>query len=148
MTDFLEETHAQVGLVALRNNPDLTGKVHDGKVPETPNTPTPDPPYVAVYTSVGWPHEGVGNSMNGRAVTVRTTYTCHCVGESAAAARAVASQVRISLLNLRPVIEGRNCGLVQSDDPTPPPPTRDETTGKTVMDQILTFSYLSTGSST
>lgn len=143
MTDFLEEAHAQVGLVALRANPDLAGKVHDGRVPEEPNTPTPSPPYLLVYTNVGWPREGVGASLNGQAVTVRTTYTCHCVGESAKAARAVAMQARISLLNLRPVIEGRNCGPIQEDDVLPP--DRDETTGGLVMDQVLTFSFLSTG---
>jgi hypothetical protein len=135
MIDFLEEAHAQVGLVALDANPNLT--VFDGRVPD----PTPTPPYVLVYTEVVWPREGLGVSLNGSQVGVTTTYVCHCVGGTAAGARAVAGQVRSTLLNFRPTIAGRDCGPVKCDDVLAP--TRDETTGKLVMDQVATFSYLS-----
>jgi hypothetical protein len=140
MTDFLAELHAQAGLDRLRANPNLT--VFDGKVPD----PTPDPatdPWVLVYTQVAWPREGLGVSLNGTQVGITTTFVCHCAAGSAQGARALADQVRDSLLNYRPVIAGRNCGPIKQDDELPP--GRDETTGKLVMTQISTYSYLSTG---
>jgi hypothetical protein len=136
VSDLLDEQHAQVGLLALDANPNLT--VFDGKVPDGT-----DPPYVLVYAQVSWPREGVGTSLLEQQVTVTTTYICHCVGLTPSAARAVAMQVRSSLLNLRPVIEGRNCGPIKQDDVMPP--SRDETTGKLVMDQVATYSFTSTG---
>jgi hypothetical protein len=140
LTDTLDETHAQVGLAALAANPDLTSaRVFDGKVPD----PTPTPPYVLVYTRVAWPRDGVGTALSAQQVTITTTYTCHCVGLNAAAARAVQMQVRTSLLNLKPVIAGRICSPIKQDDATDP--DRDESTGKLVMDAVSVFSYSSTG---
>lgn len=139
MTDFLEEQHAQVGLAALQDNPDIVA-VFDGKVPD----PTPDPPvYVLVYTEVSWPRDGLGTSLSAQQVAITTTYVCHCVGTNAASARAVGTRVRESLLNLRPVIPGRNCSPIKQDEVLAP--NRDETTGQPVMDQVLTFSFRSTG---
>ncbi len=139
MSDTLDESHAQVGLVALNANPALTGKVFDGKVPD----PTPNPPYVLTYCQVMWPRDGLGTSLGAQQVTITTTYTCHCVGLTAALARAVAMQVRSSLLNLRPIIAGRNCSPIKQDDVQPP--DRDESTGRLVMDLVCTFSFSSTG---
>ena len=60
MTDTLDETHAQVALAALNANVNLTSsRVFDGKVPD----PTPDPPYVLVYTHIGWPRDGIGTAL-------------------------------------------------------------------------------------
>lgn len=138
MTDLLEEQHAQAGLLALAANPNLV-HVYDGFVP----SPTPDPPYVLVYSRVAWPRDGIGTALSAQQVTITTTYTCHCVGLSSAAARAVQMQVRSTLLNLRPVIAGRNCSPIKQDESLDP--DRDESTGRLVMDGISIFSFSSTG---
>lgn len=138
MTDTLDETHAQQGLAALIANPNLLG-VYDGVVP----SPTPDPPWVLLYCRVAWPRDGVGTSITGVQVAITTTFTCHCVGLTAAAARAVLMQVRSSLLNLHPVISGRNCSPIKQDDVAEP--VKDETTGRLVMDAVATYSFMSTG---
>lgn len=138
MTDLLDETHAQVALVALAANANIL-HVYDGFVP----SPTADPPWVLVYTKVAWPRDGIGTSLTEQQVTITTTYTCHCVGLSAATARAVQMQVRSSLLNLRPVIAGRNCSLIKQDEQQEP--DRDESTGRLVIDAISTYSFTSTG---
>lgn len=137
MSDFMEETHAQIALAALDANPNLPN-VFDGKVPDGSIAP-----YVLIYCAVQWPRDGLGTALTARQVTVTTTYTCHCVGYNAAAARAVQAQVRETLLNLRPVITGRNCSPIKQDDATVP--DRDESTGKLVMDAISVFSFTSTG---
>ena len=138
MTDLLDETHAQVAFGLLAANPNLTN-VFDGAVP----SPTPDPPYVLVYSRVAWPRDGIGTSLAGMQVTITTTWTCHCVALNAAAARHVGMQVRASLLNARPVIAGRNCSPIKQDDSVDP--TRDETTGRLVMDAVSVYSFASTG---
>jgi hypothetical protein len=138
MTDTLDETHAQVAFGLLAANPNLTA-VFDGVVPN----PTPNPPFVLIYTRVGWPRDGVGTSLAGTQVTITTTYTCHCVGLTPAAARAVQMQVRSSLLNARPVIAGRNCSPIKQVDAQDP--DRDESTGRLVMDAISIFDFTTTG---
>lgn len=138
MTDTLDETHAQQGLAALIANANILG-VYDGVVP----SPTPNPPWVMVYTKVAWPRDGLGTALSAQQVTITTTYTCHCVGLSPAAARAVQMQVRSSLLNFRPVISGRNCSPIKQDEQLEP--DRDESTGRLVVDAISTYSYTSTG---
>jgi hypothetical protein len=113
--------------------------IFDGVV----DSPTPDPPYVLVYSRVGWPRDGIGTSLTGTQVTITTTWTCHCVGLTPAAARAVQMQVRSSLLNQRPVIAGRNCSPIKQVDATDP--DVDETTNRVVMDAVSIFDFTSTG---
>ena len=137
MSDQLDETHAQVGLAALAANPMLV--VFDGVVPN----PTPDPPYLLAYTRVEWPRDGIGTAINGTQVTITTTYTLHCVGLTAAAARAVQMQARSSLLNLRPVIAGRNCSPIKQVEARSA--ARDETTGRLVMDAVSKYDFVSVG---
>ena len=134
--DLIEEAHAQAGLNLLEANDALSGRVFDGKVPDGT-----DPPYVQVYRNVAWPRAAVGESLAGLMVTVTTTFTCHCVGESSAAAEAVGMQVRGSLLNQRPVVAGRSCGLIRQDEALPP--SRDENTGRLVMDAVRIYSFIS-----
>lgn len=137
MTDLLDELHAQAGLDLLEANAALV--VFDGKVPD----PTPNPPYVLVYTVVEWPSGdgGFANALDHLSVTCRTTWYCHCVGLTAAAARAVGMQVRSSLLDKRPTIAGRECGLIAQIETVPP--QRDETTGRLVMDAIGVYQMTS-----
>ena len=140
MTDTLDETHAQVGLTLLDANPNIP-YVFDTVVPNP--TPSPALGWVLVYTSVSWPRDGIGTSLNAQQVTITTTINCHCVGTTATAARVVGGQVRDSLLNVRPVIAGRNCSPIKQADSVPP--SRDESLGYPVMDAIAVYQFSSTG---
>lgn len=138
MTDTLDETHAQVAFTALAANAALI-HVFDGVVP----SPTPDPPYVLIYSKISWPRDGIGTALTATQRTITCTYTCHCVGLSPRAARGIQMEVRATLLNLRPVISGRNCSPIKQDEQLEP--DRDESTGRLVVDAISTYSYSSTG---
>jgi len=138
MNDSLDELHAQVALVALGGNSDIV-HVYDGVVP----SPTPNPPYVLLYQRIQWPRDGLGTALTSTQKTITTTITAHCVGLSPQAARAVQMQVRATLLNLRPIIPGRNCSPIKQDEQLEP--DRDETTGRLVIDAISTYSFSSTG---
>ena len=137
MADDLDELHAQAGLALLVADPGLV--VFDGKVPDGAL-----PPYVLVYTTVERPagEMGVANALDGLSATVTATWYCHCVGESAAAARAVAMRVSRALLDRRPTIAGRACGLIRQGEMTPP--NRDETTGRLVMDLVAVYHLTTT----
>lgn len=137
MTDLLDEQHAQVVLGLLGGNAALT--VLDGVVPD----PWPPLPYVLVYTQTAWPAgaAGIGNALDHNSVTCVTTGYVHCVGETAAACRAVAMQVRSSLLDAQPTIAGRNCTRLTLDDAGAP--VKDETTGRAVMDMTVVCSFTS-----
>lgn len=144
MADLIDKAHADVGLALLVANPALgVAKVFDGRVPEDANGKSPPPPYVLVYTIVEWPRDGIGTALVATQNTVTTTLYCHCVGETAAAARAMAMEARASLLNVRPVIAGRNCGPIKQTEAVPP--QRDETTGRLVMDAVAAYAFTSTG---
>lgn len=125
--------HAHAILALLTANPMLAGRVFHGKVPD----PTPTPPYVLVYTHQERLPDAQGNALNGlsREITVRAI--CHCVGEDADGANAMAYQVSAALLDVRPVIAGRNCGLIRQESSQPP--DKDESTGTLVMDAIDTY---------
>lgn len=128
MSDGLDEAIAEAGLNLLRADTSLV--VHDGAVPNGAV-----PPYVVVYTVVGWPKDGGSNRLDGLSTTVVARWYCHCVGGNAAAARAVGQRVRATLLNKRPAITGLSGGLIKQDS-DPLPPTRDESTGTVVMDSL------------
>lgn len=135
----LEEDHAQVVLQLLDNDPNIIG-VHDGAVPR----PAPTPPYVVVFTKVGFPKDAVGTALDATQKTVTTTATCHCVGESAIATRIVASNVRSTLLNVRPQITGRSCSPIKQTDAADLS-RPDDTTGTLVFDLVLVFEFSTTG---
>lgn len=141
MSDTLDDLHAQAGLALLRADAVLT--VFDGKVPDqVASGPGPLVPYALVYSEVAWPRDGAGNTIQGTALTATVTWTCHCVGLTAQAARVVQGRVRAALLNQRPVIAGRSCGLIKQDEVLAPNP--DESTGRLVMDAVSTYSMIST----
>lgn len=136
MADLVDENLAQAGLLLLAADAGMSS--FDGKVPDGT-----DPPYVLVYTTVAWQagEAGTANAINAQSVTALVTWTCHCVGETAAAARAMQMRARAALLNQRPVVAGRSCGLIRQDEVLAP--NRDETTGRLVMDGVSVFSMIS-----
>ncbi|HEX6873688.1 MAG TPA: hypothetical protein VF163_21525 [Micromonosporaceae bacterium] len=141
MTDLLDEQHARVALDLLAANPVLEDRVFDGVVP----SPTPRPPYILVYTSINWTadDEAAGSSLGHEHLTCVTTWYLHCVGETAAAARAMTMQARASLLDKDPLVTptGRACTRIREDDANTP--TRDESLGYPVMDAVLVLSMTS-----
>lgn len=139
MTDLVDELHAQAGLALLAADVGL--RSFDGVVPDGTD---PDLGYVNVYTTVGWPagEAGAANALDGQSVSTLTTWNCHCVGGTAAAARAIQMRVRAALLNRRPTIANRSCGLIRQDQVLAP--IRDETTGQAVMDGVSIYSMIST----
>lgn len=145
MSDQLDELHAQAFLTLLTATlgavvPPIP--VFDGAV----SNPTPEPPWVLAYTSVGRPYgDGrLGNTLTMTSATIVARVKCKCVGLSAAAARAVGMQVRTALLDQRPTIAGRSCGPIHQDN-DPGPPDRDESLGRVLMVQDLDYVFTSTG---
>lgn len=136
MTDLLDELHADAAPALLRNNATIAGAVLT-EVPEA--TAWPDPPYFMIYTIVAWPEDGDANGLDHQAVTCKTTWYVHCVGETAAAARGLGMQARATLLNARPTIAGRNCCMIVQDDASAPP-QKDEQTGTPRWDLPVVYS--------
>lgn len=133
MSDLLDKAHADAVLALLSAAVDSHISVFDGKVPE----PFPDVkanPWVLVYFSPGWPVDGAANTLDGNAATYVQRIWTHSTAATAAAARAVAGQVRAALLNVRPVVTGRATWPIRWEDGNPP--NRDETLGFLVMDQV------------
>lgn len=139
MADTLDQLHADVGLDLLRADvgpPALV--VYDSAVPKVPATS-----YVLVYTHIERPSDHAANSADGMSDTVTVRWYCHCVGPNAASARAVAMRVRAALLDVRPSIAGRSCGLIRQESTVPP--TRDESTGVLVIDTVQVYRLTTTG---
>jgi hypothetical protein len=131
VTDGLDQALAQAGLDLLTADAGLT--VYDGVVPNGAVRP-----YVLVYISVSRPSEDLDNPLTGRSAVWTTRWFCHCVGDSAKAARAVAQRVRTQLLDVVPVVAGLSCGPIRMESDSLPP-QRDETTGVPVMDAVETY---------
>src|SRR5437763_1619634 len=113
MGDLMDEAHAGAGLALLHAVCDATSPpipVYDGQVPNGATRP-----YVLVHTEVARPRLAEGNALDGKSAGCLVRWYCHCVGETAAAARAVAMQVRTALLDQRPAIAGRACDLVRQE---------------------------------
>lgn len=110
MTDLLEHDltdaapallHADAGLTVY---PDA-----EGFVPPTPNI---NAGYVRWYSSTEWPKDADGNALDGLSVSTTTRWYIHCVAGTEYTAAAVAMRVRTQLLNARPTVAGRSCGLI------------------------------------
>lgn len=129
MSDLLEQAHIDAGMNLLRADTGLT--VYPDPEGNTPLKPVP--PYVRVYTSIENPDGDPGNSLAGLSSTWITRWYCHCVGANEYAAGAMAMRVRVALLDVRPVITGRSCGLIRKEASTQA--TRDESTGSPVHDR-------------
>lgn len=110
-------------------------ELFDGKVPD----PTPAPPYVVAYLHMESQKGAIGTTLEGLSTTVVTRAILHCVGATAAAARAMQFRARATLLDVRPVIAGRVCDLICEESSAPP--DRDESTGSLVMDAISVYRF-------
>jgi hypothetical protein len=143
VTDGLDQLLADAGLNLLRADSGLV--VYDGAVPNpVPPAPPIPPPYVVVYTTIGHPDDQTVTGLNAIVKRAIVRWTCHCVGGTAQASRAVAQRVRTALLNVRPTVAGMNTGLIKDDQDSPPDPVRDETTGVVVIDTIHVYTLLAT----
>ena len=128
MTD---DAHAEAILDLLRA---VTGSpaalvVHDGAVPQGLL-----PPYVVVYFADADPVDSTSTHLTHQARRHVTDAYVHCVGANGQAARTVGGRVRGALLGVTPTIAGRRCYPIRRTDGQPA--TRDETTGRVVMDKV------------
>ena len=135
--DVLDETHARIVLDLLTN---------DGNQPVY-NNYAPDnvaPPYLYVFSHVWWPGNG-SDGQNFDMVTNQcmTRAYVHCVGETDEAARALSNRVRQLLVNVKPVIAGRSCSLIQQESSNTP--DKDERSGVLVMDAVASYLFSSNG---
>lgn len=135
MADLLDKLHVDAALDLLRADASLT-------VYPDPEGNTPDPParadhYVRVYTSIERPADAAGNNLGGTSDTWTVRWYCHAVGPNEYSAVAVGMRARAALLDKRPTIAGRSCGLIRQDAANPP--TRDETTGAAVYDAVSVY---------
>jgi hypothetical protein len=131
MTDGLDQALAGVALALLAADAGLT--VLDGVVPDNSARP-----YVLVYTSLSRPSDDPDNAADGQTRVWVSRWICHCVGDTAAASRAVAQRVRTALLDVQPTVPGLSCGLIRMEGDSLPP-DRDESTGVAVMDAVVTY---------
>lgn len=104
--------------------------------------PTPTPPYVRVYSSIERPPDAEENNLGGASGSWTVRWYCHCVGGNEYAAGAVAMRVRAALLDVRPTVTGRSCGLIRHDASQPARPDAD--LGYQVMDQVDVYRMTST----
>jgi hypothetical protein len=140
ITDGLDQALTNVALTLLAADtgpPTLV--VFDGVVP--PNTPV-NAGYVLVYSYLSRPSGDLDNSANGKSGVWNQRWILHCVGGTAAAARAVAQRARTALLDVQPSVAGLSCGRIRLEETQPP--QRDETTGVLVMDAVQTYSLKAT----
>jgi hypothetical protein len=96
------------------------------------------PPYVRVYITVNRPD---GTDLSGRSDLAVCRAYLHQVGANDTAARAVAQRCAGVLLDVTPVVSGRECWPIRHE--MNQPPERDESTGRLVMDQVDTFTFSS-----
>lgn len=136
MTDQLDEDLAQVVLTRLAATP--IPVIDDERVPaELPSR------YFRVYTATERPDDADGNALIGRSSTWVTRWYVHHVGQNDTAVRALAMQSRTALLDERPTVTGRSCGLIRQE--AAQPPQRDEHAGPLVIDLVVVYRMTSTG---
>lgn len=137
MSDQLDELHTQAGIARLQADSTLV------VVADTPIGVNQAPPYVRVYVHIERPADHHGNKLSGTSDAYVVRWYCHCVGANDTSSRAVAMRVRSALLDYRPTITGRDCGLIRMESSVPP--QRDESTGVMVIDTLQIFTMSSTG---
>lgn len=139
MADLLDKLHVDAGLDLLRADGSLT--VYPNAEGHTPANPVP--PYVRAYVAFDRPADAGGNALIGLSSTWTVRWYLHCVGANEYAATAVGMRVRAALLDQRPTIAGRNCGLIREDSANVP--IRDSSTGVEVFDYLVIYRLQTTG---
>lgn len=130
------QDHADAVLAQLQADAGLT--VYDGKVTGAADH------YVLVYMLARTPNGLQAPEMvpfSGDSDVLDLWIFCHCVGLTAAAARAISGRVRNQLLNFRPVISGRACVPIRWRDGQTP--QRDEETLRSVFDLVDVYGLTS-----
>lgn len=143
MTDGLDQALATAGVALLQADASLT--VFRGGVP----SPTPNPPYVVVRTTVERPSDDPDNAADGKSRVWVVRWFCYCVGggtgatpETAeVAAIAVAQRVRTQLLDVRPTVTGFGTAAVGPIrwEQSMPPQKADETTGAPIREAVEVY---------
>ncbi|MFG1847778.1 hypothetical protein [Micromonospora carbonacea] len=122
-----DDPHAVAFLSLLRDAglsvfPDANGK---GPTATTPL------PYVVAWVAVRY---DLGPTIDGRSSRGVATATVHSVGANDTAARITAGRVRGALLDVVPTMTGRRPWPIRHDEGLPP--RLDESTGRSVVDQV------------
>lgn len=123
-----EHAAAILALLDADNTPPAL-VVLDGKVPTGQARP-----YVLVYCTDTNPELADSRPLTGASERFVMRAICHSVGDNGHAARMAADRVRAALLDVVPVVAGRNCMPIRREDGQPP--QRDESTGVLVMDKV------------
>jgi hypothetical protein len=138
MPDLLDLQHINAGLDLLRADAGLV--VYPDAQGFTPDLPAAQ--YVRAYATIERPADAFGNSLAGVSQQWTVRWYLHCIGGNENSSIAVAMRVRDGLLDKRPVIAGRNCGLIREDQAMPP--TKDDSTGLAVFDSQLVYRLTTT----
>jgi hypothetical protein len=136
VSDQLDELLAQAGIAPLV----ATGipVFDDERIP-----PDQLARYLRVFTAIERPADEPGNTLAGRSSTWTTRWYVHHVAENDTAARALAMQSRTALLDVRPTVAGRSCGLIRQE--AAQPPRRMERAGPMAIDLVVVYRMRSTG---
>lgn len=132
------QDHADAGLTLLQADADLT--VFDGKVTSATDH------YVLVYTFRQLPTGLVAPDkirLTGQSRAVDMRMYCHCVGTTAAAARAVQGRVQQLLLDVTPTVAGRVCFPIRWIEGQQT--QRDEETLRPTFDEVDVYGWSSVG---
>lgn len=138
MADLLDQAHVDAGMALLRADTALTVYPDaEGNVPTLLAAP-----YVLVYAAIERPAGADGCALDGLSSRWDVRWYTHSVGATEYAAVAVAMRVRAALLDVRPTITGRMCGLIRQE--AAQPATKDESTGTPIWDvtQVWVLSTL------
>jgi hypothetical protein len=137
VADLLDVAHIDAAMSLLRADTGLT--VYPDAEGFTP--PLAALPYVRVYGYIERPSDAAGNSLAGVSRSWTTYLYAHCVGANEYAALAMAMRVRAAWLDVRPVVAGRDCGLLR--EYLCNPPLKDETSGSEVLDALCVYRFTS-----
>ncbi len=144
MADLLDKAHIDAALNLLRADVGLTVYPDaNGVTPTTPPTVNGVvQPYVRVYAHIESQFDAPGNTLEHRSGTWTVRWYCHCIGSNDISSNAVAMRVRAALLDVRPVIAGRNCGLIRRE--ASQPANRDEDLGPVLLDRVDVYRLVTT----
>lgn len=130
------QDHANAFLALLRADPQLVVYPEEEPDPDSQDVVPADaqPPYCAVHIHM---QRVIGDTLDMRSSRAVMRAYVHCVGGNDIAARAVAQRVAALVLDVRPVIVGRNTFPIRHDQSVPP--RQNKTTGVLIVDQTEVY---------